>query len=178
MKNLLGTFPVVSGQLRVSDPCYEKSIWCSGVITNALKGTWEAFVRLNKEGVVSSLEVANPAAKAATGWREQAFTAGVDSGQMCVFDEQFYRQDFDDNQITPSWRKMKKDKWEQEKDSGGPFYATACSLTCGENNGTEKQGGVWGHGAVSSSGYGDGSYRAFAKKDAQGKVVAVKVKFI
>lgn len=177
MKALLGSFPVVSGRLRVSDPCYDKEEMYSAVVSNVLNGTWRAQVSFNREDRVSTLEASNPASKPVTKWVEEGIGIGVDSGQVCVFDDRFYRVDFDDSQITPSWVSMKTDKWEQEKDMGGPFYATACSLTCGEDNGTPNQGGVWGHGAVSSSGYGDGVYRAFVKRDKQGQVVAVKVKF-
>ena len=36
----LGSF-TITGQMRVSDPCYKPEVWCSGVL-NAEPGVWEA----------------------------------------------------------------------------------------------------------------------------------------
>lgn len=56
----LGQFEVTSGKLRVTDPCYDRSIWCSGYV-DAENGTWEAFVYMSDQGAwgnrVSALEV-------------------------------------------------------------------------------------------------------------------------
>lgn len=38
----LGSF-TITGQMRVSDPCYKPEVWCSGVL-NTKPGVWEAAV--------------------------------------------------------------------------------------------------------------------------------------
>lgn len=174
MRNALGTFKVESGKVFVSDPCYSRDT--DGMVYDAVNGDWKATATI-REGRVSILTAVT---KDKGGkWERTGLHMGVDSGQMSIFDNKFYRKEGDDAVITPTWREhMKKDKWEDEKDGGGFFYATCCSLTCGETNGTEKKGGVIAHGCVSESGWGDGSYPLFVKHNKAGKVVGVKVKFM
>lgn len=38
----LGNF-TITGQMKVSDPCYRPEVWCSGVL-NTKPGVWEAAV--------------------------------------------------------------------------------------------------------------------------------------
>ena len=38
----LGEFELTGPNLRVSDPCYERNVWCCGVLSNCVVGTWEA----------------------------------------------------------------------------------------------------------------------------------------
>lgn len=175
MKKQLGIFKIESGVARISDPCYDKKTWCAGTVSNVMNGDWRAEANLNKEERVSSLVVMHPTAKPATSWAALSIDCGVDSGQMSIFDDKFYKLAAEGKGlVTKQWESMIKDK------ADGQFYAAACSLTCGndENPNAHLVGGVMPHGAVSSSGYGDGSYTAYVRHDAGGKVVAIKVKFI
>jgi hypothetical protein len=178
MKKSIGTFTIETGKVRISDPCYEKGTICAGTVSGVLKGEWKATANLNREGRVASLVVTHAKAKPADKWIALNIDCGVDSGQMSIFDDKFYRKASESvGKITKQWEKMAKDK---DKDGGAPFYAAACSLTCGneEDPNHENHGGVMPHGAVSSSGYGDGSYTAYTREDAKGNIVAIKVKFI
>jgi hypothetical protein len=181
MKKSIGNFAIESGTVRISDPCYDKKTWCAGTVSGVLKGDWKAAVNLNSEGRVSSLVVTHAKVKPTDKWIALKMTCGVDSGQMSIFDDKFYRKASESvGKITKQWESMAKDKHQEEKDGGAPFYAAACSLTCGneEDPNHENHGGVMPHGAVSSSGYGDGSYTAYTREDAKGNIVAIKVKFI
>ena len=40
----LGEFEMTSPVMRVSDPCYERDVWCCGTVDHCKLGTWEAGV--------------------------------------------------------------------------------------------------------------------------------------
>lgn len=40
----LGEFEMTSPVMRVSDPCYERDVWCCGTLDHCKLGTWEAGV--------------------------------------------------------------------------------------------------------------------------------------
>ena len=46
----LGEFELTGPNLRVSDPCYERNVWCCGVLSNCVVGTWEAAKSVVDEG--------------------------------------------------------------------------------------------------------------------------------
>lgn len=37
----LGEFEMTSPVMRVSDPCYERDVWCCGTVDHCKLGTWE-----------------------------------------------------------------------------------------------------------------------------------------
>jgi hypothetical protein len=43
------SFEVASGALRVTDPCYDVEVWCSGQLDNVKNGTWHAKVGYYKD---------------------------------------------------------------------------------------------------------------------------------
>jgi len=175
-------FNVTSGKMVCSDPCYEIPTWCQGVIENVKNGKWAAGVATSDEGSwgerVSHLWVYNleAAIKDPTIVREiesyrgheLPFSGGVDSGQFGFFDFANYRND-------ESAKELKKHDFGEnyDRESGDEWYRAACELTLG--------GESWGilpFGAVSSSGYGDGSYMVKGIKDDNGEYVAFCVEYI
>ena len=46
----LGEFEMTSPVMRVSDPCYERDVWCCGTVDHCKLGTWEAGVLKTDEG--------------------------------------------------------------------------------------------------------------------------------
>jgi hypothetical protein len=174
MKKSIGIFKIESGVARISDPCYDKKTWCAGTVSGVLKGDWKAVANVNSEDRVSSLVVMHSDAKPVTPWTALSIVCGVDSGQMSIFDDKFYRLASEgEGKVSKQWIDM-------AKKNNDIFYAAACSLTCDneKNPNDNLYGGVMAHGAVSSSGYGDGSYTAYTREDARGNIVAIKVKFI
>lgn len=154
----LGTFEVSSGELRVTDPCYDPGTWCAGTI-RAKDGTWTAELRHSDEGSwgkrVAELVVRHEDHAGAEPNRLTGIDAGVDSGQCGFFDAAKYLQ-------------------HQGGEYGdlSTFYGQACAATA-----TEGGGIVMGFGAVSSSGYGDGSYEVYVH-EVDGLAVAARVVFI
>ena len=178
---LIGEFTVTSGRVRVTDPCYcptpRKGHGGDGLegrgveVLAARNGRWVAKVELTDEdgswggGRVARL-VVNHESYAMTLQLDRARTHGlfVDSGQMGVFDDaQFPRE---------------PDQFEYEDSK---FYGQACNLTLGNDSDgrdVHKFGGCLTFGAVSTTGYGDGTYPGFIERDADGNAVRIEVKFI
>ncbi|USG65016.1 tetratricopeptide repeat protein [Brevibacillus ruminantium] len=162
----LGEFESNSGTLLVSDPCYERDIWCQGVVENAARGKWTAVVEKLDMGDwgdrCSALMVYHESLLefGHITWEPCSFVIGVDSGQAGVFDESVYRND--ESVIGPT-EFMPEDKW----------YSSCCDQTLGELG-----AGLINGGAVSSSGLGDGAYEAFVCQNQDGVIVAVKIVFL
>ena len=177
-------FNVTSGKMVCSDPCYELDTWCLGVIDNVKNGKWEAGIETSNEGSwgqrisylwVYNVEavINNPSIRnqiEAFGGHTLPFSFGVDSGQFGFFDFANYRND-------ESAKDLKKydfgGDFNSPKENGEEWYRACCELTLGTEN-----WGVIPFGAVSSSGYGDGSYEVRGIKDANGEYVAFCVEYI
>jgi hypothetical protein len=171
-REVLGSFEVVSGKVRITDPCYSPDTWCSGELKNVRKGRWKAQA-FTKEvpgwgNRVWELEVfAESGSLDFTVYEKLKFEVGVDSGQAGIFDSSHYQ----DATIVPKDARVaeyiKDDKW----------YAMCCAASHNENTGLGA--GVVPYGVNSSSGFGDGSYDAYAKYDPLTKeVIAIKIIFI
>lgn len=86
--NYIGSFLVESGKIVVSDPCYEKGIWCAYII-DAENGCWNAYLPLdgNRPDILYAF---------LDGYGTDCFSeeldgaAGVDSGQMSIWDADDY----------------------------------------------------------------------------------------
>lgn len=157
-------FEVISNELLVTDPCYEKGTWCSGDLENVLPGIWQASVmRLQDpdwgdrvaELVICHESIKDTDAESIDEW--VPITVGVDSGQAGFFDPQFY----------PNGEPGEYG----DKDT---FYGRACEATDNPHD----WGIVDGHGVVSQSGFGDGAYACYVTRDPQGRVIAAKIVFI
>jgi hypothetical protein len=175
-------FNVTSGKMVCSDPCYDLGTWCQGVIDNVKNGKWEADIANSNEGDwghrishlwVFNVEavINNPSIK-----REietfkghtLPFSFGVDSGQFGFFDHANYRND-------ESAKELKKYEFGDDFDNkeGDTWYRACADLTLGKDS-----WGVIPFGAVSSSGFGDGSYEVRGIKDSNGEYVAFCVEYI
>lgn len=40
----LGAFVTSTDVLRISDPCYDKDVWCCGTVKNCEVGKWNSFL--------------------------------------------------------------------------------------------------------------------------------------
>jgi len=164
MKTLqsIGSFEVTSGKLVVSDPCYDHSI-IAGVL-NVKNGQWNAEVSIDdgRPMVLKIEHVTSPR----TGYFEKTpLEVDVDSGQAGFFESSAYR---DDSVI----REEHYGDGERIHDETDPFYAVCCSHTL------EALGaGTFEFGAVSSSGYGDGTYECLVAKNDDGEIVSAQINF-
>ena len=166
MKN---TFEVTSGKIVCSDPCYEIPTWCQGIADNVANGIWEAGIEYESNRV-KRLFVTHTNSNTR---RIEDFVGesigcyGVDSGQFGFFDYDYYRND----KIAENLQKQDFGAG-YDKEDGDSWYRACCKITIDEN------WGVMPFGAVSSSGWGDGSYEVKGVKNENDEWVGFCVEFI
>lgn len=167
----LGVFEVVSGILIISDPCYERGIWCQGKLEGVPRGKWFASVEVEEGegGRVMALMAARAGYRSVgwirMGWRKEPFEVGVDSGQAGLFDVAHYR----DDAAVVGVDRISADIICPEE----PWYSIACDRTLSEIG-----AGIIPFGCVSSSGYGDGSYECHTFRDREDAIAVIRVTFI
>jgi len=137
----LGTI-TLSGKVVVSDPCYDRDVWCMITDLAVKPGQYRAWVILSDEKNwgerVAALIVVHEDSlhEKIRLWQPVEGTLGVDSGQCGIFDDSVYPCDGD-------------------HPDGQSLYRECCKTTLAD----EQAGPVQdSQGVVSSSGYGDGSY--------------------
>lgn len=96
-------------------------------------------------------------------WEQSEIDVGVDSGQAGFIDLNWFLG----NQVAEGVDKHNNAAWEK-------FYGLFCDKTLN----TDFSFGCLEHAAVSSSGYGDGSYTCYFKRDEQGQVIAARIVYI
>lgn len=175
----LGDFEMTSPVMRVSDPCYERDVWCCGTFDKCKLGTWEAGVLKTERGVWGarcavlavrhkdtgpdfSVIRENKVYRMTDGWLEQPINVGVDSGQAGFYDEVFYQDD-----------SIFKGMPAPEHDFGELWYNHVCDITL-----SRMLAGVIPYGAVSSSGFGDGGYVCYTHESRNGEIDFAFVIFI
>jgi len=144
MKTKIEEFGYVelSGKVVISDPCYDRDVWCMKTDFPVKPGRYKVQIIYSDEGDfgvrVSNIILVHEDHEQMrlTGWKEVEADIGVDSGQCGIFDDEIYPQA----------------KGHPDKEM---FYDECCKLTLGQ-----KSAGTLAsrRGIVSSSGYGDGSY--------------------
>ncbi len=164
-KITVGEFEIVSGRAIISDPCYDIGTWCAGVLDKVMNGTWTAYIVTNEHGRVDKLLALTGNPYRLLAWESTAATIGVDSGQAGIFDADHFKKDEDVSSVA---RLGSEIVCEDE-----PWYSICCDRTLN----TEHSAGVIPYGCVSSSGYGDGSYRCYIQKDNQGFIVGIQIDF-
>jgi hypothetical protein len=164
----LGQFKCISGEIVVSDPCYELGIGtCTDSISNAIIGNWEACITIRDFGYLGN-RVTHLCANAVgfpskNGWRLRSRDIGVDTGQAGLFDRQYFR----DPVVT------QKEKWFQADriDADDVWYSLCCDRTL------TSYGAVIPFGVVSRSAFGDGFYRCHVCESG-GRVSAIAIEFV
>jgi hypothetical protein len=190
VKNDLGTFEVVSGALRISDPSYDLSMGFAGTV-KATNGTWRAasYTRTLKDwgqrvcGLAAQLD----SSRRNLPWKECKFEVGVDTAIAGIFDLAHFR----DNSVVTSetpislfWTKLLQQErnWEGmcHTAAKGEFHKmrTDDGKFTGIVDDVFFTGSVVPFGVVSGSGYGDGGYPAYVKRNSKSEAVAVKIVFI
>jgi hypothetical protein len=169
----LGKFKIVSGIARVTDPCYDTEVWCSGQVEKVMKGDWSSVVVKSDEDewgvrcaflIASHYTVPIMPSHDDIDWVEEKFEVGVDSGQAGIFDLTNYR---DDDSVAGVKRVHTETLCEDE-----PFYSICCDRTL-----SAMSAGVIPFGCVSSSGFGDGGYVCYTITNGNGQVQAIMIDF-
>ena len=204
----IGSFTVNGTEIRVSDPGYDKEVWCCGTIEDMAPGKYKAFVAYSEDPDwgrrVEMLLIKHASSQCQTrsanyvcsdedkiywsyGWERVPITVGVDSGQCGFFDEAMYyvpesvlknqawvrRMNAQIKELTTQNRLEEAQKVKQKlldaigklpTDFDDVWYTACCHLTLGD-----VEAGVIPYGAVSASGYGDGSYDCFVRRELNGE---------
>ena len=165
------TFDVKSGNVHLSDPCYDRATVRSAgnYKVPAQNGTWLTTVVYDSQNEPSILLAAfeNEAApfviQAIVDGGPRALFAlekfrkliSVDSGQVGIFDDSLYPKGSSTGDI----------------DDENTFYGKACEITLSGND----TGVIDNLGAVSRTAHGDGSYDAYVSKNANGEAVILAI---
>jgi len=163
-------FTIKSGSMILSDPCYERGIWCQGFVPKVKNGRWVAEVEFignrvsrlmakheNAYDVRYSNDVEHNG-------QELDFNGGVDSGQFGYFDSDEYENNESVKDIETNLEGF---------DDCSKFYQVCCDKTLSKDSWGVLPGGV-----VSSTGYGDGSYITYGQKNGDNEYVAFTTIFI
>ena len=165
-------FQITSGIIVASDPCYSIPTWCQGIIEGVKNGTWKASIKEKDEkdwGIrIARLTIEHTGSKAKGKRQEIPSSFGVDSGQFGFFDKSYYRSDESAKEL-PKYNFG--DNYDREE--GDEWYRAICNLTL-----AEKGWGVIPNGAVSTSGFGDGSYGVYGWKNGEGEWIKFEVIYI
>ena len=174
----------LSDQVFVSDPCYDRGTWCQLKLKNVLPGSYVADVEVDETyGRNSILRITHSnfmAGKASNLQFRHIGEAGVDSGQLGIFDFVSYRND--QHPVLPAALHASKDasqewtvgSYHKSDKIGESWYDHICSHTCN----TEDSWGTYDSGVVSSSGWGDGVYEVYAAYNDQQQIIALEVTFM
>jgi len=153
----LGDFEIESGEILINDPCYYHDEYKlgSGVGIKAKKGIWKShIIKVYKKlwgrriTVLYACHENYKAEIGKPGWIALEVGTGVDSGQAGIFDLKY----FNDSSII-------NEKIEKPLTGDNEWYDLCCNRTLD----TEFNAGIIPFGVVSSSGFGDGYYPAFAR---------------
>ena len=79
----------LGSEVRVTDPCYEKDLWCCNLLEGFLPGEYECFMEKQDEWAcgtrVAELRIENTESKGIGEWQDTCIEVGVDSGQADLY---------------------------------------------------------------------------------------------
>ena len=161
----IGTFVNISGQMTVSDPSYDKGIWCAETLNNVMTGLWSAHILISDEGEWGKRVAAIEARSERYDGEYFSYIGdiGVDSGQAGIYDTEHYQDQTIIHGYSDFAKRHDSDQW----------YGHNCDVTL-----SDKRAGVIPFGCVSRSGFGDGSYGLYAAYDRCEQIVAIQIVFI
>lgn len=173
---LVGSFVIESGQVVAKDPGYNimnGSIF-SDMIIPVENGTWNTYIKYSTEQIfrISELIVCNQKFedKIKNGKWKKITEVDVDTGQAGIFDVKYFR----DDSVVDSTFKLAS--YVKIIDKGDKWYSMCCATTYDEKI-KNYLGGAIPFGAVSSSGYGDGTYNVYGISVGK-NIVALQIVFI
>ncbi|WP_342379540.1 DUF4241 domain-containing protein [Myxococcus stipitatus] len=174
--HLLGKFLMVSGQMRVSDPWYEKappgSVFDLSRVLAVRNGQWQAAVHFTDEGR-NGIRVAELVALHVTTqakslkWSPEVLTVSVDSGMAGFCDDQYFR---DVNQV-PRW-------YVPQRLGPKPKVGDAWSDYVTEELISEREAKIIPFGVLSHTGEGDGTYDVHVARGADGRIEGVRLIYL
>lgn len=176
---VLGGFEMTSQTMRVSDPCYDRDVWCCGTFGKCKTGTWEAGVLKTDMGdwgvrcavlAVRHKETGPDYSVIRQRKVYQMKDGGLERRSMWVLT--LVRQA---SMTRRSIRTTRSSRVCPSLSMTTETFGTthACDITL-----SERSAGVMPYGVVSSSGFGDGSYVCYTHKGSDGEIDFAFVIFI
>lgn len=157
------------------DPCYTRDVECAKWDINVKSGEYQYKVEYSDEIYgwgerVKSLAIFHNSIKISdSNWQlDKTADIGVDSGQAGFFDNSIIPV------LTKEELKNKRSHPSYNYSDENSFYKKCCNLTGSKN----KFGILESKAIVSASGYGDGGYSLYYKKNSENEIVALKIKYI
>ena len=143
-----------------TDPCYSPDTWCQCVLRDVKPGDWDVIIEdraLEMWGHrITSLRIKHSDYKSKPTNELLSSDIGVDSGQCGFFDIDYFNRHKSDREIENLW------------------YGRVCDKTLN----TPHYGTIDGRGVASESGYGDGMYELYGRRNKNGELVELRVVFI
>lgn len=157
---VLGNFET-DGMIRVTDPCYNRKSSGTGIL-KVKPGRYNCQIVISNEGAwgerVKELVITHDSIGFCYSYKDCTFEIGVDSGQAGFFDENHFPDEKGEFGDENSW-----------------YYKCCLKTGCGDPT---LNAGVITGGVVSSSGYGDGTYRCQVALDTNKEIIGAKIIFI
>lgn len=156
----IGKIEINSG-IKASDPCYDNDTWCTLDVPEAERGTYNCYIKKfdeasnNNRMCVASLLIMKEDSKSATLPKDFLASIGVDAGVCGFFDIDYFKKVNVTTEI--------KDEW----------YKREVIDTIGEDYHFCENQGVF-----TTSGFGDGSYGVFGRKNSENKIDALMIKYL
>ena len=146
--------------VKVSDPCYGSSVWCSKVLHNVSEGHYDCYILTSDENTwgnrVAFMVLCKDGHQFDIPSTYIPCDIGVDAGVCGIYDLDYYNKYHSDNAVDENWYQENVVSW------CGSDKAQICEE---------------GKGFITCSGFGDGGYALFVDKDEHGNVVRIAVDY-
>jgi hypothetical protein len=158
----LGIIKINNG-IMVSDPCYGLDCGWNRVFSDVVQGEYNAFVRISATGGygerVKELTICHNSKKLSKyNQNDMVALVGVDSGTCGFYDYDYYENTHNELNADENW---------YEKNVLNRFYETKEQAFVTDEMGIH-----------SCSGFGDGLYRVYAKKNANNLIDQMTIEFL
>ena len=178
----------------VSDPCYSLGTWCQALVDNLKPGKYICYMKKADFGPgglggirVTDLWITHIDHPHSYPVKilDKTIDIGVDSGQAGIYDKEYYEKHHTPK-LDESWYD-KQFNLIYQYDIDGNKYIEPYLIINKETNkpewissGQERREGIvmGGKGVVSLSGFGDGSYNLYARKNKEGQIIGLRINFI
>lgn len=158
----------LGSEVYVSDPCYSLDVWCMHLIDNVLSGEYKTYTK-TKEIAYGEKSVDERASELIVCHKDYKMSplkvtdevlcsVGVDSGTCGIYDKEYYEKYHFDGTNDDEWYK---------KNVCNGFWNRK-----GEASNLDNKG------IISCSGYGDGHYTVYVKRNKEGLIYQITIKYI
>ncbi len=178
----------------ISDPCYSIGTWCQALVDNLKPGRYLCYMYKTDFGPggfggirVTDLWVVHEDNKHAypTKILDKNICIGVDSGSAGIYDKDYYEKYHVPN-LDDDWYDRQFDLRYYYDTEGKkyiepyPEYDSNFNIINWVKSGQERRDGIAldGKCVISFSGFGDGSYGLYARRNKDNQIIGLRLKFI